>query len=92
MKVNFSYPHNISEFNSNNAWGFGGAFGKSYDFENGLEVRVGTACYRHTGTRKYVAVWHEGAKILELTGHTKKNHDKVLKLIDEIMSKSNQPG
>ena len=34
-------------YNTNNAWGFGGSYGKKYFFSNGMMLKIGTACYRH---------------------------------------------
>jgi hypothetical protein len=39
--------------NTNNAWGFGGVYGKKYT-KDGYEVIIGKACYRHAPSHKYV--------------------------------------
>lgn len=38
------------KYNTCNAWGFGGSFGKEWTFPNGYIYRRGTASTRHQGT------------------------------------------
>jgi hypothetical protein len=38
------------QFNTNNAWGFGGASGTSTKYDNGITVIAGRNSHRHTGT------------------------------------------
>jgi hypothetical protein len=46
-----------SEFNSNNPWGFGGAYGTKYELPNdGPVVRIATACYRHMDSTKIITI------------------------------------
>ena len=40
-------------FNTNNAWGFGGAIGTETTYDNGTICRKGIACYRHAGTSRF---------------------------------------
>lgn len=46
----------ITEFNTNNAWGFGGAKGLTYTHQNGFIVSKGRNYHRHTGTSSYFDV------------------------------------
>jgi hypothetical protein len=86
--LNFNHSHTVENFNSNNAWGFGGSYGKSYKFEKAgnLELRIGTACYRHTGTSKHTTLWFQDARVLDLSGHGKKQIEAATKWIDAIMN------
>jgi hypothetical protein len=63
---------NVDECNTNNAWGFGGSIGKTYQFggvaENGsyeVEVFVGKNCYRHSGTSGRASLYVKGKKVAE---------------------------
>ncbi len=56
-------------FNTNNAWGFGGAYGTRYFYPNDVEIVVGTYCYRHTPSRPYVCVSHDNALIIDRIAH-----------------------
>mgnify|MGYP003657818151 CR=1 FL=1 len=40
-------------FNTNNAWGFGGGYGVQYNFNSGSYLREGKACYRHSPPQKF---------------------------------------
>lgn len=44
------------DFNSNNDWGFGGARGTRYTFENGTVVEIAKAGTRHRGEFAYTKV------------------------------------
>ena len=46
------------EFNSNNAWGFGGAYGMLYKFADNSFLKIGTACFRHTGTAPIIVFYY----------------------------------
>jgi hypothetical protein len=41
------YAVKVSDYNTNNGWGFGGAYGKQYTFADGSTVMYGWRCYRH---------------------------------------------
>lgn len=50
MKINrFKFKPEIprTDYNTNNAWGFGGSFGRQWTFPNGFYYRIGSACFRH---------------------------------------------
>lgn len=59
--------YKTEEFNTNNAWGFGGASGKRYLLDDqGTEVHVKLLSYRHLPPdREYVV--YEGGKIVVAT-------------------------
>ena len=46
----------VTEFNTNNAWGFGGGVGKEYAYKSGAKVRTGRAYYRHTGSTPFYVI------------------------------------
>lgn len=55
----YGVAYTTEEFNSNNGWGFGGAYGRRYRFSlNGkdYDLTEGTACYRHLPSQSYVAL------------------------------------
>ncbi len=81
------------EFNTNNAWGFGGGIGTSYTFppRTDVEVRVGKACYRHMKSTKFIAIYVDGRRIFDEDNTTtqRKNAQTVLeKLLSEPASNS----
>ena len=43
----------LEEFNSNNAWGFGGSIGTRTTYSNGYYRRKGRSCFRHSGTTPF---------------------------------------
>jgi hypothetical protein len=45
-----------TKHNTNNGWGFGGWIGTLTEYDNGVIVRKGRACHRHTGTSSANAV------------------------------------
>jgi hypothetical protein len=58
-----------SDFNTNNAWGFGGGFGVEYVFPNGSRLRIGTACYRHAPSHSFVAAYDaSGRRVFDVSG------------------------
>lgn len=50
----------VEKFNSNNGWGFGGAYGERYHLKNNIVITIATACYRHMGTTPFIRVDHNG--------------------------------
>ena len=50
----------VEKFNTNNGWGFGGAYGERYHLKNNIVVTIATACFRHTGTTPFIRVDHNG--------------------------------
>jgi hypothetical protein len=55
------------KYNTCNAWGFGGSFGKEWVFPNGWKYRHGTASTRHCGTSpvRYALNEHDQKVTLE---------------------------
>ena len=77
-----------SEFNSNNGWGFGGAYGTQYQFGKGIVMKIGTACYRHTGTSPFITVWQGDERLFNESGHGKKTKEAALALVRELLNNS----
>ena len=76
-------------FNSNNAWGFGGAYGTIYNFkDNTVEVKVATACYRHTSSTPFIKLTtSDDTEFLDLTD-TQKNRQMLLNNLNRILQDS----
>lgn len=53
------------EYNTNNAWGFGGVAGIEYTFENGLTLVEGQAYYRHLNPEPAFLLRLNGERIHE---------------------------
>ncbi len=47
------------EFNTNNAWGFGGGIGTKYTLPNGTYVKIGTGYFRHLPPVKYITIYNK---------------------------------
>jgi hypothetical protein len=63
------------EFNSNNAWGFGGAYGDRLTLGSHV-IKVATACYRHLDPVKFITVTLGGDRILD-AGQGSKAFDRA---------------
>jgi hypothetical protein len=61
----------VTEFNTNNDWGFGGNSGKRYEHE-GLTLEQGKRSYRHAKCQRYVLFYSEGNSL------TKKEFEGLL--------------
>jgi len=72
---------NIEDFNTNNGWGFGGAYGKQYTFANGVRLRKGTACYRHLPSHQFIAVYKDDQRVIDETKLNTKNLSELAELI-----------
>lgn len=71
-------------FNTNNAWGFGGAIGKSFKFKGGVEIRSGVASFRHLPPHHFTAVYLDGKRIIDQTGPlTEDQIDSLTNLITQ---------
>jgi hypothetical protein len=71
-------------YNTNNAWGFGGGEGKSYLFRNGSEIRIGKACYRHSPSSNYVAVYDkDGRKCIDIIKFDESYLDLAFEIVSE---------
>jgi hypothetical protein len=66
-------------FNTNNAWGFGGAHGMVWAWDD-IEVKIGTASTRHSGTTAFVKLTVNGARVFDAY-NTAKNRERLLKLL-----------
>lgn len=62
-------PVKIEEYNSNNAWGFGGARGTMFTYESGARLLLAYACTRHHGEFPFCAVYTKDNKgVFDLSG------------------------
>lgn len=50
------------DFNTNNAWGFGGAIGTKYTLKNGYYIRKGRAYFRHIKTESFTKYYDSTGK------------------------------
>jgi len=66
------------EFNTNNAWGFGGAAGTRF-VKGDIEVRVGKAYYRHLPPSSFAAVYVDGERVFD--GSETRAVEKVKELL-----------
>jgi len=72
----------VTDFNTNNGWGFGGGFGKEYTFANGVTLRKGTACYRHIKSHGFIAVYNkDGNRVIDETSLNKAGLAELAELI-----------
>lgn len=83
---NFDAANKQEKFNTNNDWGFGGAFGTQYTFNDNLYCKVGEACYRHLPSVKFIAVYHNGTRVLDMSVNTK-SVAKANSLINDLLKK-----
>jgi hypothetical protein len=75
-------PVKAEDFNTNNAWGFGGGYGTEYTYPSGASIRLGTACYRHSCCSKYVALYNkEGHRVHEWLHKLPDNMELIEKVI-----------
>lgn len=73
----------VVDFNSNNGWGFGGAYGKRYALKNNIVVTIATSCFRHTGTTKFIRVDHKGKHGVIDLHQTQTGFAKVYNFVNE---------
>ena len=69
------------EYNTNNAWGFGGGYGTEYTFNNGLKLRDGIACYRHAPSHRYITVCTTDERIIDTEVLRPAHIEQILNLI-----------
>lgn len=53
----------VENYNTNNAWGFGGAVGKEYTLENGFSIVHAKACYRHIKPTSFIQLRLNGVRL-----------------------------
>lgn len=70
-----------SDYNSNNSWGFGGAYGSIYTFKT-FQVMVATACYRHTSSTKFIKIYSQWVTGFDVR-NTTTSRIKALQIIKE---------
>lgn len=56
-------PLSVTEFNTNNAWGFGGGIGKEFKYKKHLSLRKGTAYYRHLPSKNFTTYYYKDQQI-----------------------------
>lgn len=61
-------PVSIEEYNTNNAWGFGGSIGIRIYYPNGTVITMGRVCYRHAPSHKFVNVMKDNLTIISSAG------------------------
>lgn len=76
-------------FNSNNAWGFGGAYGDRFTIKRGddfeLVVKVAVACYRHLPCHNFITVTLNGRRLFD-QGQSSKAFAKAQALVAELLA------
>ena len=81
-KLNELNPEKVEDFNSNNAWGFGGAFGQRFYYKNNtVVVTFATACYRHIKASQFIRVDNLGNVIADVASIPKNRKKVIEKLI-----------
>jgi len=76
-------PTSVKEYNTNNAWGFGGGRGLLYSFSPDLYAKIGVASTRHMGTFPYITIYHNGNKVFDETD-TPKNRARAAETIRKL--------
>ena len=84
----FDAPCDVEEFNSNNAWGFGGAAGLRFDFRDDLYAKIAQACYRHAPAEKFIAVYHNGRRVYDAL-YSLKALAKANEIVNNIINPKN---
>lgn len=79
VTVNGIKPIKSEEYNSNNAWGFGGFRGTKFTYESGAEVFLGWACTRHRGAFAFHTVTDKtGCRRIDRSGLVFNTDDPVI--------------
>jgi len=73
----------VEHYNTNNAWGFGGAVGKIYHYTPDIKLCLLKACYRHGPGHRFIRIVHNGKKIFEKTDTTL-NRKKAVEIIKSL--------
>ncbi len=83
-------PCEVTDYNSNNAWGFGGTRGKKYKFNENLWLIVGHAGTRHRGEFAHTTLtWVTNDRYVrpvDLSGNSAKETNKAKIWIDAILN------
>ena len=83
QKELFQKAESVSDYNSNNAWGFGGIAGKEYQFRNGHVVIIaGRAYYRHAPSHPWVNVYVNGVVTMRTRKLNANDVDVILNIIN----------
>ena len=83
--INGIKPIKSEPYNSNNAWGFGGARGTKYTYESGAVLFIGFAGSRHQGESRFHTVTDKnGTRQIDRPGLRVDIHDpEIIKLITD---------
>lgn len=76
------FSSTIEDYNSNNAWGFGGSVGTLYHLSNGDKVLVADACFRHLKSQKFIKVTSANGVEFDVIP-SKTNIEQIIKYINE---------
>ena len=71
------------DFNTNNAWGFGGAYGQKYEIDGAI-IKIAKACFRHAKPYSFVSVETANGKRIE-NPQTKKGFNVTWKFIETLL-------
>jgi len=78
MKLLAQLGFTPTEFNTNNAWGFGGGVGTSWTRGN-IEIRIGKAYYRHAPPNPFITLTNSNVHRMDLTKRQLKEYLTNLK-------------
>ena len=73
--------NNKEEFNTNNGWGFGGAYGEKFTLDTGISVRLKVVCYRHMPSDNMVEILYNDETIYN-EWYYSKNVPQMIKIIE----------
>jgi len=71
------------EFNTNNDWGFGGAYGIGFVMANGMTVRSQVICYRHSSSERMVKIYDKDSEMIYNEWYTPKLVDGILEILGQ---------
>lgn len=76
------FSSTIEDYNTTNAWGFGGSVGTMYHLSNGDKVLVATAYFRHLNSQRFIKVTSANGVEFDVIP-SKANIAKVINYINE---------
>jgi hypothetical protein len=84
-KTLFCVPSEREDFNTNNAWGFGGGIGVRYTMcEGKVIVRTGRAYYRHAPSTPFTVVYVDNKRFIDVAQSL---NTKIIDRVNEIIMK-----
>ena len=84
-------PYTVIEYNSNNAWGFGGTTGQKFIYREGFYTIVGRAGTRHHGTFPHITTTLEDRWLCDRFGHGKRAIDANIEEIKKYVESEATP-